>query len=178
MMLETPKALLPLFLLALPALAEEGIFDCLTGPCVTVEGVGKIQGTWQKTQWTNRRIYQFMGIPFGETTGGEHRSFACPPPHPFAKRCSIGLSLFCCYESIFQRFGPPRRKGPLNDGKDAFDASYFNYITHWWNHVCPQAGISLGGEFVNPLLVQAAQDPELNATMQLQGASPLLPFHN
>ena len=71
----------------------------------------------------------------------------------------------------------------MNDGKDAFDASYFNYITDWWDHVCPQvnrrgncskfdslknikAGISLGGEFVNPLLVEAAQDPELNATMR------------
>ena len=72
----------------------------------------------------------------------------------------------------------------MNDGKDAFDASYLNYITDWWDHVCPQvqnskkgirskfnlsnlkAGISLGGEFVNPLLVQAAQDPELNATMR------------
>ena len=103
MMLVTPKALLPLLLLALPALAEEGIFDCLTGPCVTVEGVGKIQGSWQKTQWTNRRIYQFMGIPFGETTGGEHRSFACPPPHPFAKRCSIGLSLYFAAMRVFSK---------------------------------------------------------------------------
>merc|ERR1712212_1383070 len=140
-MLVTPNALLPLLLLALPAVADEGILDCFTGPCVTVAGVGKLQGTWQNTQWTDRRVFQFMGIPFGETTGGEHR------------------------------FGPPRRKGPLNDGKDAFDASYFNYITDWWDHVCPQAGISLGGEFVNPLLVQAAQDPELNATMRgLPGA--------
>ena len=143
-MLVTPKALLPLLLLALPVQAKEGIFDCLTGPCVTVAGVGKIQGSWQKTQWTNRRVYQFMGIPFGETTGGEHR------------------------------FGPPRPKGPLNDGKDAFDASYFNYITDWWNHVCPQAGISLGGEFVNPLLVQAAQDQELNATMQGMPSGPVM----
>merc|ERR1712110_1284457 len=136
------KTTLPLLLLsALSALADEGILDCLTGPCVTVSGVGKLQGTWQSTQWTDRRVYQFMGIPFGETTGGEHR------------------------------FGPPRRKGPLNDGNDAFDASYFNYITDWWDHVCPQAGISLGGEFVNPLLAQAAQDPELNATMRgLPGA--------
>merc|ERR1712212_178959 len=140
-MLVTPNALLPLLLLALPAVADDGILDCFTGPCVTVAGVGKLQGTWQNTQWTDRRVFQFMGIPFGETTGGEHR------------------------------FGPPRRKGPLNDGKDAFDASYFNYITDWWDHVCPQAGISLGGEFVNPLLVQAAQDPELNATMRgLPGA--------
>jgi len=135
------KAVFPLFFLSLSALADEGILDCLTGPCVTVAGVGKLQGTWQSTQWTDRRVYQFMGIPFGETTAGEHR------------------------------FGPPRRKGPLNDGKDAFDASYFNYITDWWDHVCPQAGISLGGEFVNPLLVEAAQDPELNATMRgLPGA--------
>merc|ERR1712055_1152185 len=139
-MVVTPKAL-PLLCLALSALADEGILDCLTGPCVTVAGVGKLQGTWKSTQWSDRRVYQFMGIPFGETTGGEHR------------------------------FGPPRRKGPLNDGNDAFDASYFNYITDWWDHVCPQAGISLGGEFVNPLLAQAAQDPELNATMRgLPGA--------
>ena len=102
-MLVTPKALLPLLLLALPALGEEGIFDCLTGPCVTVEGVGKIQGSWQKTQWTNRRIYQFMGIPFGETTGGEHRSLACPPPHSFAKKCSIGLSLFLLLWEYFPK---------------------------------------------------------------------------
>ena len=71
----TPKTTLPLLLLsALSALADEGILDCLTGPCVTVAGVGKLQGTWQSTQWTDRRVYQFMGIPFGETTGGEHRS--------------------------------------------------------------------------------------------------------
>merc|ERR1711971_1088569 len=127
MVVVTLKALLPLLLLAVPALADEGILDCLTGPCVTVSGVGKLQGTWQSTQWTDRRVYGFLGIPFGETTGGEHR------------------------------FGPPRPKGPLNDGRDAFDASYLNYITDWWDHVCPQAGISLGGEFVNPLLAQAAQ---------------------
>merc|ERR550539_1292285 len=140
-MLVIPKIFLPLLLFALPSLADEGILDCLTGPCVTVPGVGKLQGTWQSTQWTGRRYFEFLGIPFGEDTGGEHR------------------------------FGPPRRKGPLNDGKDAFDASYLNYITDWWDHVCPQAGISLGGEFVNPLLVQAAQDPELNATMRgLPGA--------
>ena len=82
------------------------------------------------------------------------------------------LLMLSLLTSKLQRFGPPRRKGPLNDGKDAFDASYLNYITDWWDHVCPQAGISLGGEFVNPLLVQAAQDPELNATMR--GASPIV----
>merc|ERR1712241_301090 len=140
-MVVTPRATLPLLCLALSAKSDDGILDCLTGPCVTVAGVGKLQGTWKSTQWSDRRVYEFLGIPFGETTGGEHR------------------------------FGPPRRKGPLNDGNDAFDASYFNYITDWWDHVCPQAGISLGGEFVNPLLVQAAQDPELNATMRgLPGA--------
>merc|ERR1711971_599826 len=141
MVVVTLKMFLPLLLFALPSLADEGILDCLTGPCVTVSGVGKLQGTWQSTQWTDRRVYGFMGIPFGETTGGEHR------------------------------FGPPRPKGPLNDGRDAFDASYLNYITDWWDHVCPQAGVSLGGEFVNPLLAQAAQDPELNSTMRgLPGA--------
>ena len=64
---------------------------------------------WQVTSTTNkiwnkpcfRDIYSFFSIPFGETTGGEHR------------------------------FQPPRPKGPLNDGKDAYDASYLNYITDW-----------------------------------------------
>merc|ERR1719340_326967 len=114
-----------------------GIFDCLTGPCVTVPGVGKLQGSIRPTQWTGRDVFSFFGIPFGETTSGQHR------------------------------FAPPRPKGPLNNGNDAFDASYLNYITDWWDHVCPQAGISLGGDgFVNPLLAQAEQDPVLNATMR------------
>ena len=70
----SPKVFLPLLLLlVVPAKSDDGILDCLTGPCVTVAGVGKLQGTWQSTQWTDRRVYGFMGIPFGETTGGEHR---------------------------------------------------------------------------------------------------------
>ena len=32
----------------------QGLFDCLTGPCVTVPGVGKIQGTKKSTQFTVR----------------------------------------------------------------------------------------------------------------------------
>ena len=67
------KSFLPLLLLVVPAKSDDGILDCLTGPCVTVAGVGKLQGTWQSTQWSDRRVYGFMGIPFGETTGGEHR---------------------------------------------------------------------------------------------------------
>ena len=96
-----------------------GPLDCISGPCVTVEGVGelilgmsfytlftsesqsnpiltqfqykaissqpnanptqspptpgKLQGSWEHTQWSHRTINQFMGIPFGETTAGEHR---------------------------------------------------------------------------------------------------------
>merc|ERR1711936_1109572 len=116
------KAIFPLFFLSLSALADEGILDCLTGPCVTVAGVGKLQGTWQSTQWTDRRVYQFMGIPFGETTAGEHR------------------------------FGPPRPKAPLNDGtNNVFDASYFSYITNWWDRVCPQPGLDFAGN-LNPML--------------------------
>ena len=81
--------------------AVGGPLDCISGPCVTVEGVGKLklmlkkyphpipielqsqyypipipgklQGSWEHTQWSHRRINQFMGIPFGETTAGEHR---------------------------------------------------------------------------------------------------------
>lgn len=49
----------------------------------------------------------------------------------------LNQSLFCNF-FLSQRFGPPRPKGPLNDGRDAFDASYLNYITDWWDHVCPQ----------------------------------------
>ena len=72
----SPKSFLPLLLLlVVPAKSDDGILDCLTGPCVTVAGVGKLQGTWQSTQWSDRRVYGFMGIPFGETTGGEHRFF-------------------------------------------------------------------------------------------------------
>jgi len=109
---------------------DAGIFDCLTGPCVTVPGVGKLQGSIRSTQWTGRDVYSFFGIPFGEDTGGEHR------------------------------FAPPRPKGPLNDGKDAFDASYLNYLLDWWDHVCPQPGMGATG-FDNPLLAQwAAENPE------------------
>ena len=75
----SPKAFLPLLLLAVSAKSDDGILDCLTGPCVTVAGVGKLQGTWQSTQWTDRRVYGFMGIPFGETTGGEHRFLFISP---------------------------------------------------------------------------------------------------
>jgi len=109
---------------------SSGIFDCLTGPCVTVPGVGKLQGSIRPTQWTNRDVYSFFGIPFGETTAGEHR------------------------------FAPPRPKAPLNDGKDAFDASYLNYLLDWWDHVCPQPGMGATG-FDNPMLAQwAAENPE------------------
>ena len=31
---------------------DQGILDCLTGPCVTVPGVGKIQGSKKSTQFT------------------------------------------------------------------------------------------------------------------------------
>jgi len=111
---------------------DEGILDCLTGPCVTVPGVGKLQGSNKETQFSGRQIKGFWGIPFGESTGGEHR------------------------------FQPPRPKAPLNDGKDAFDASYLNYLLDWWDHVCPQVGVSLSGEFENPLLAQYfAGHPEM-----------------
>jgi len=109
---------------------SSGIFDCLTGPCVTVPGVGKLQGSIRPTQWTNRDVYSFFGIPFGETTAGEYR------------------------------FAPPRPKAPLNDGKNAFDASYLNYLLDWWDHVCPQPGMGVTG-FDNPMLAQwAAENPE------------------
>jgi len=111
--------------------SASGIFDCLTGPCVTVPGVGKLQGSMRPTQFTDKEVYAFMGIPFGETTEGENR------------------------------FAPPKPKGPLNDGQDAFDASYLNYLLDWWDHVCPQPGLGLTGQFENPLLAMwAAEHPE------------------
>merc|ERR1719290_157990 len=114
-------SLLFLTILVTPSLSSEGILDCLTGPCVTVPGVGKLQGTWQHTQWTERTYNSFLGIPYGDTTGGEYR------------------------------FAPPRPRGPLNDGKDAFDASYLNYLLDWWDHVCPQPGMGATG-YDNPML--------------------------
>ena len=36
----------------------QGILDCLTGPCVTVSGVGRIQGTKQSTQFSGRSPQQ------------------------------------------------------------------------------------------------------------------------
>ena len=80
----------------------QGLFDCLTGPCVTVPGVGKIQGSNKETQFSGRKIKGFYGIPFGDTTGGQNR------------------------------FQPPKPRAPLNNGKDAFDASYLSYITNWY----------------------------------------------
>ena len=84
-------------------------------------GVGKIQGSKKASQFSGRDIYHFLGIPYGETTEGVHR------------------------------FAPPRPKAPLNDGSDAFDASYLSYISGWWNHVCPQPGPGITG-FDNPMV--------------------------
>ena len=64
----------------------QGIFDCLTGPCVTVPGVGKFQGSTKQTQFSGRDIKGFWGIPYGEDTGG------------------------------LNRFKPPKPRGPINDG--------------------------------------------------------------
>jgi len=98
--------------------------------------VGKIQGSKKTTQFEGRDIYGFWKIPFGETTGGENR------------------------------FQPPIPRGPLNDGKDAFDASYASYLLGWWNNVCPQPGPgAVEKEFSNPWLsmMEATLGP-INAT--------------
>ena len=76
----------------------QGIFDCLTGPCVTVPGVGKIQGSTKASQFSGRDIHHFLSIPYGETTEGVHR------------------------------FAPPRPKGPLNDGDDAYIQAVHTYM--------------------------------------------------
>merc|ERR1711872_11944 len=44
---------------------HKGLFDCMTGPCVTVPGVGKLQGTKKSTQFTGREIFGFWSIPYG-----------------------------------------------------------------------------------------------------------------
>merc|ERR1712168_1095906 len=131
----TTDNMLVLLLVALASVSygseDKGILDCLTGPCVTVPGVGKLQGSNLETQFSGRQIKGFWGIPFGETTAGEHR------------------------------FKAPRPKAALNDGKDAYDASYLNYVTDWWDHACPQAGVGATGEMENPFLAQfVAENPE------------------
>jgi len=104
--------------LASLALAEEGILDCLTGPCVQVPGVGKIQGSKKQTQFSGRDWYGFWAIPFGESTAGANR------------------------------FQPPVPKAPLNNGNDAFDASYTRYLLSWMNMMCPQPGVTSPEEAV------------------------------
>jgi len=120
-------------LFSLSSLVHAGILDCLTGPCVTVPGVGKIQGTNKNTQFTNRPYKAFFGIPYGESTAGVNR------------------------------FQPPKPRGPLNNGNDAFDASYLNYLLDWWDHVCPQVGVATTeAETDNPYLAQFfAEHPHL-----------------
>lgn len=109
----------------------KGIFDCLTGPCVTVPGVGKLQGSTKASQFTGRDVHHFLHIPYGASTEGENR------------------------------FAPPKPAAPLNDGQDAYDASYLTYITGWWNHVCPQPGPGITGE-ENPVVNQfRAEHPEM-----------------
>jgi len=110
---------------------EKGVLDCLIGPCVTVPGVGKLHGSNLETSFSGRSIKGFWGIPFGETTGGEHR------------------------------FQPPRPKAPINDGNDAYDATYLSYISSWWDFACPQAGMGATEKFENSYLAQFfAQQPE------------------
>merc|ERR1712200_67310 len=105
---------------------DKGIFDCLTGPCVTIPGVGKIQGSRKQTQYTGRDWYGFWSIPFAESTEGANR------------------------------FQPPVRRGPLNNGNDAYDASYTSYTLNLLNRMCPQPGTGSAekseGETDNPFL--------------------------
>jgi len=104
---------------------EKDIFDCITGPCVQVPGVGKLQGSKKKSAWKNRDIYSFYGIPYAESTADANR------------------------------FQPPVPKAPLNDGRDAFDASYLHYNINLLNQLCVQPGMSSGedGKMVkNPML--------------------------
>jgi len=126
---------------------DKGIFDCLTGPCVTVPGVGKLQGSKKTTQFTGREVFGFWSIPFGETTGGENR------------------------------FAPPVPKAPLNDGKDAFDASYTSYILSWFNNVCPQPGVELTGKASNPFIQMMMEEhpiPEEKGILSVLGTEDCL----
>jgi len=129
------RVILALALVAL-AVANEGILDCLTGPCVTIPGVGKIQGSKKSTQFTGRDWYGFWAIPFGETTAGANR------------------------------FQPPVPKAPLNDGKDAFDAGYTNYLLNWMGKMCPQPGVTSEdeGTFEYPLFNAMEQEQLINVT--------------
>jgi len=113
-MLRQATVCLLAILLLVAAEDDKGIFDCLTGPCVTVDGVGKLQGTKKSTEFSGRDYYGFWDIPYGEDTGGANR------------------------------FQPPKPRGPINDGGDAYDASYAGYILGWWDYVCPQPGLNLG----------------------------------
>jgi len=104
---------------------EKDIFDCITGPCVQVPGVGKLQGSKKQSDFNGRDIFAFYGIPYAESTEGANR------------------------------FQPPVPKAELNDGRDAFDASYMHYNLNVLNMMCMQPGIGSteSGETVkNPYL--------------------------
>ena len=102
---------------------------------MTVPGVGKLQGSTKASQFTGRDVHHFLHIPYGASTEGENR------------------------------FAPPKPAAPLNDGQDAYDASYLTYITGWWNHVCPQPGPGITGE-ENPVVNQfRAEHPEMTKAL-------------
>jgi carboxylesterase type B len=109
---------------------SQDIFDCITGPCVQVPGVGKLQGSKKQSDFTGRDIFSFYGIPYAESTAGSNR------------------------------FQPPVPRGPLNEGKNAYDASYLNYNLNILNKICMQPGMSTSEEgktIVNPYLAMIEQ---------------------
>ena len=74
----------------------------------------------QETEFTNKNIYSYFSIPYGQPTGGA------------------------------KRFAPPEMAGPVNDAGtfDRFDGTYLTYLTGVLNNLCPQAGVSLKESYI------------------------------
>lgn len=87
-------------ILLLPLLLSCTFGGFLRHPKITVPGVGRLKGTYLKSEFTKRSIDAYYGIPYGKSTEGE------------------------------RRFAPPQPADPLNQGDKNYDATLTHYTLH------------------------------------------------
>ncbi|TRY77841.1 hypothetical protein TCAL_06802 [Tigriopus californicus] len=69
-------------------------------PKITIPGVGRLKGSYLKSDFTKRSIDAYYGIPYGKSPEGE------------------------------RRFAPPQPADPLNQGDENYDATLTHYTFH------------------------------------------------